>query len=184
MPAFYTITYFPDGVTKKFAGSRGNYYELSPGVTINVHAEPVWCYDCAGISEGERIESTEEIERRILDLQDDNSELGRMLLAPIIPELMPGFAAKFRDERLAAERQRLEWRRHRVSPPKCIVCGSTRLLALPDGQPVAHPSGTGSIVVRCVGMCSTGWNEWFFTPEGDRIPGHPPSPDLIREDQT
>ena len=24
--------------------------------------------------------------------------------------------------------------------------------------------------IHCVGMCSTSFNEWFFTPEGDRIP--------------
>jgi|GEM_PF-4983383 len=26
------------------------------------------------------------------------------------------------------------------------------------------------IQIDCVGMCSTSFNEWFFTPEGDRIP--------------
>lgn len=41
---------------------------------------------------------------------------------------------------------------------------------LPEGVPVPHPHGDGMIQIDCVGMCSTSFNEWFFTPEGDRIP--------------
>jgi hypothetical protein len=41
---------------------------------------------------------------------------------------------------------------------------------LPEGVPVPHPSGEGMIQIDCVGMCSTSFNEWFLTPQGDRIP--------------
>jgi len=58
-----------------------------------------------------------------------------------------------------------------LAPPKCIHCGSTDIVVLPVNQAVAHPEGRGMIEVTCAGMwCSTRFNEWFLTPEGERIP--------------
>ena len=43
-------------------------------------------------------------------------------------------------------------------------------MELPVGKAIANPAGVGQLQIDCVGMCSTKFNEWFFTPEGDRIP--------------
>ena len=77
---------------------------------------------------------------------------------------------KFRLDQIAKATRRRAWRERRTSPPRCIRCGSTDVVVFPIGEPVPHPAGPGAIEVSITGMCSTSFNEWFFTPEGERIP--------------
>lgn len=49
------------------------------------------------------------------------------------------------------------------------MCGSSEIVPLTLGSVVEISEGV-TVMVRVVGMCSTDFNEWFYTPEGDRIP--------------
>ena len=175
MPAFYKIEYLPEGTVEEFAGSRGNYYEFEDGSTIDLQSEPVWCQQCGKVTHGESIEPIEVIEMRIAELMDPDSELYRWTMrTPFegmknLERLCPKESRdSFRLELLSNARKRREWREHRQSPPKCIHCGSTNIISFPENDAISGPPGT-TIRLRCVGMCSTNFNQWFYTPEGDRI---------------
>jgi hypothetical protein len=60
---------------------------------------------------------------------------------------------------------------NRVSAPRCLECGQTELSKLQFGEEIADPrrSSSGTIRIECVGLCSTEFNNWFFTPQGRRI---------------
>ena len=162
----YEILVRPHGRAELFPGTRGNYYELDDGKHIDVETTPVWCRRCGDFRHGERIEPVAEIDRQLADLHNPRSKLYQLYahdyleeckdLGPMgpIPELM----------------LRRAWRENRVSPPRCIECGSTDIVVFPINQPVPDPAGRGTVEVRSRGMCSTAFNEWFFTPEGQRIP--------------
>ncbi|HEX8915109.1 MAG TPA: hypothetical protein VF796_22350 [Humisphaera sp.] len=171
VPGLYTITFLPDGHPKDFAGSRGNYYELPDGTHVDLRSEPVWCHACAKVTHGEEIEPLAEIEKLVADLRDPSSEAYRSIMRatdPLLDGLLP--RDKFRRSRLEDLDRRRRWRALRVAPPKCIRCGSTDILQLPVGTPVAIPGTGRTVLVHIRGMCSTDFNEWFFTVDGDRIP--------------
>lgn len=75
MPAMYEVSFAPDGAIKQFVGSRGNYYEFHDGSHIDLETTPVWCHDCRKIAHGEQIESLEEIDKQLADLNDPASML-------------------------------------------------------------------------------------------------------------
>lgn len=102
------------------------------------------------------------------------SELYRFATTPLLPKL-PGLEEvvpedQFRQSLIERAQKRRRWRERRSAPPKCIRCGSTEITTLPNNKPVPNPEGDGTITVSISGMCSTDFNEWYFTPEGDRIP--------------
>jgi hypothetical protein len=171
MPGFYEIRWLPDGGTEKFAGSRGNYYEFEDGSRLDMETTPVWCRHCGKVMHGEEIESLADIDKNLADMNDPNSAVYRITRRSLIPELdrlMP--KDNLRLDMIEKAKKRRLWREQRRAGPKCIVCGSTDIFVFPMNQQVAHPAGAGTVEVSFVGMCSTSFNEWFFTPEGDRIP--------------
>ena len=168
MPVFYEIRWLLEGRTQKFAGSRGNYYEFTGSDRLDLHSVPAWCHRCSNITHGEDLSTVEEIDKQIRDFDDPASDLYRLAQNTLLSEL--GHGDEFRRERIAELQRRKHWRQARRSPPKCIRCGTTEIVLLPIGVRVPNPAGDGEIQVDCVGMCSTSFNEWFFTPEGDRIP--------------
>jgi hypothetical protein len=169
MPGFYEIRWLPSGRTEKFAGSRGNYYEFSESDRLDLHSEPGWCHHCGKVTHIENLSTVDELDKQIRDLNDPSSELYRMTRHGVLDELL-GKGDKFLNDRIAEIQRRRRWREERKSPPKCIHCGTTEIVELPIGMPVPVPHGEGQVQIDCVGMCSTNFNEWFFTPEGDRIP--------------
>ena len=58
----------------------------------------------------------------------------------------------------------------RESPPKCLECGSTEIVVFPVGERAGNPMGPGWVEITITGLCSTSFNNRFYTPEGDRIP--------------
>ncbi len=175
MPAMYQIAFAPEGRTERFFGSRGNYYELEEGSHLDVYTTPVWCHHCASVTHGEDIWSLELLDQRLADLANPQSQEYQMLMTPLVPDLNLEFESPHnleqrRLERVEEVRKRRSWRERRSSPPRCIHCGSTEIIVLPFGEPVPNPAGPGTITVSITGMCSTNFNEWYFTPEGERIP--------------
>lgn len=168
MPGYYEILLLPQHRKLGFAGSRGNYYEFEDGSHLEMHTTPVWCHRCAKITHGEEIEPLEEIERVLADLRDPSTEWGRPR-----PSLIPGsegVVGSFQQVQIQEWSKRREWRLRRRTGAKCILCGSSEIFVFPINEEVQHPAGVGTVEVSIRGMCSTNFNEWFFTPEGDRIP--------------
>jgi hypothetical protein len=163
MPALYEIRHLPQGTTEEFAGSRGNYYEFEDGSRIDVWSRPAWCRRCGDYTHGESIESLDEIDQQLRDLEDPQSELYQFIQRGVSK-------GRFRRRWIEMIKQRRRWREGRVSPPRCLLCGSTELVSLPEGVEIPNPRGTGTVVLNVIGHCSTWFNEWFFTPEGERIP--------------
>ena len=168
MPAMYEILIAPGG-GGLFAGTRGNYYELGEGQQIDVQTTPVWCRRCGDFRHGEGIEPLEEIDRRLAELDDPNSFAYQSCFDNLFHEMF-GKGEEFRQEQITRLRRRRRWREDRVSPPKCIECGSADIVVLPINEKVPNPAGPGTVEIRIRGMCSTDFNEWHFTPEGERIP--------------
>ena len=179
MPRYYEITYLPGGRVEEFGGSRGNYYELADGTRLDLHPGPAWCRQCGGLSHGEEVEPLDEIDRRLAEMADPASDVYRWMME-CTTAAQDGRGEQFRQRQVEKLRVRRRWREGRVSPPRCLVCGTTDIVALEPDRPVPHPAGRGRIVARVVGMCSTAWNDWFFTPEGERV-WHA-TPELLRAD--
>lgn len=171
VPAMYEILFHPEAVARKFAGSRGNYYEFEDGSRLEMRTRPVWCRQCLDIGHGEDLETLNEIDAALAALRTPRPD----------PVLVMAWGRPFRfgseadahafHHRLLddAERRR-KWRTARRCAAKCVACGSSEIVFLPAGQPIPHPSSDGTITLRCVGMCSTSFMNRFFTAEGDRIP--------------
>jgi hypothetical protein len=152
MPALYEIRFLPEGRAEHFAGSRGNYYDFPDGSRIDVQTTPVWCRGCGRVTNGERVEPLDEIDRQIeAELRGQGSWCGAVKWVEVL-------------------RERRRWREARQSPPKCLTCGTTDVFVFPVNEVAPNPAGPGTVEVSTVGMCSTGFNQWFFTPEGERIP--------------
>jgi hypothetical protein len=165
MPAFYEIRCLPSGTRIEFPGSRGNHYELEDGSRIDVRSEPVWCRRCGGYVEGEVVEPLEQIDRELAELRDPKSEAYRMT-----QDSLAGPDGEFRRHYIRLVVQRRRWRECRHSPPRCLQCGSTDLIRLPCGEEVPNPCGPGVVILNVIGLCSTWFNNWSFTAEGQRIP--------------
>jgi hypothetical protein len=129
----------------------------------------VWCRHCHRVTDGERIDSIEEIDQSLADLSDPNSRVRRQFAN--VP-FSDDFLQSMREDAL---RRRL-WRETRSAPPKCLRCGSAAIFVVPIGEPFANPDGRGTIEVRPVGIYTENYPEGdpydYFTPEGDRIPDH------------
>jgi hypothetical protein len=166
MPGMYEITLLPEKKVHRFCGTRGNYYQLPDGSKLDVHRKPVWCRHCQAFSEGEWLQSVPELEQAIAAYSDINSaERQRVLQSSFIQDKAGSLA-----KRLAQSTVRLQWRKGRATPPKCLECGTTEIVDLGNGQEIASPCSPGTLTIQLVGMCSTEFRNYFYTPEGNRIP--------------
>lgn len=166
MPASYRFTFLSEGRVQDFSGSRGNYYRLENGIHIRLHSAPVWCERCAKITHGENIDSIEEIDKQIADLERLAAEIRRDMTRPPLPTPdAPGDRSQ--QEEIAELKLRRAWRMRRRTPPRCLICGSTDIVVLEPGRTI-RTSG-GEIQCEFVGFCSTSFNMWYFSPEGDLI---------------
>lgn len=175
MPSFYRITFDPAGRTEDFYATSGSYYQWADGTRLDVNTAPTWCGRCGAIREGEVVETVADIDRRIADLHDPTSIYYQFVQAADLSHLRapvtrsaPGTSAPDLSDAIHRARHRRHWRAARVSPPKCLACGTTEIVHL-DRQPVPHPSGTGTIAARHMGFWSGRYSRLVFTPEGDRI---------------
>jgi hypothetical protein len=166
MPGMYEITLLPEKEAHRFYGTRGNYYRLLDGSKLDVDGKPVWCRQCQAFSEAEWLQSVPELEQAIADYSDiDSAKSQRILQSSYVQD-----KAAYLGELLAERTARLQWRQGRTSPSKCLECGTTEVVDLGDGQEIASPCSSGTLTIQLVGMCSTAFRNYFYTPEGDRIP--------------
>ncbi len=165
MPGMYEITLLPEKEVHCFYGTRGNYYQLPDGSKLDVHGNPVWCRQCQTFSEVEWLQSVPELEQAIADYSDVSSAKSQRILQ------LSGLRDKAASlaKRLAERTTRLQWRGGRISPPKCLECGTTNVVDLGSGQEIVSPCSPGTLTIELVGMCSTAFRNYFYTPEGDRM---------------
>ena len=165
MPAVYQIKFLPGGETQGFYGSRGDHYELANGTHIDLRSSPVWCRQFHEFTDGESVETLEEIVRQIADLRDPTSELFRFFKDSSTNSIgVDGIHF------ISELEKRRRWRESRQSPSKCLGCGSLEIVLLPHGQKVTNPTGPGWIEITVTGLCSTPFMNRYYTKEGDRIP--------------
>ena len=157
VPGFYEIEFLPEGRTTTYAGSAGLHYLWPDGRRLDMRTVPVWCLQCDQVREGEQVEALAAIDDQVAGLRDANR-----------PEYC-WFSGPGRRRILKELTRRREWRLARVSPARCVACGSTEILALWQGQPVVHPSQPLTIIARDRGLCVVDRTERAFTPEGVRI---------------
>ena len=174
MPGYYDIIYPDSRPDTEYAGMRGNYYELPDGSQVDVLSRPCWCVNCNSVTDGEWIESIAELEQKSQDLNNPETDTYKFHEQTEEIAKIPGVPCErvgFRENAIEKNNERLKWRRLRVDSPKCIICGS-RSIHYPDENNDGAVTIDGTIVVwiRNRRMCSTLFNEWFFTVDGDRIP--------------
>ena len=136
MPSFYEIRY-DDGRIEETFGIRGLYYELPDRETLDVLTEIGWCFGCNVLTDIERLESIEEIDQQIADMQ--NPETGLYQYRSQIAETL----------------RRRAFLLQRIAPAKCVHCGTDRVKHIPLGESVDDPLGRGTFAIEWVGMCST-----------------------------
>ncbi|TWU05850.1 hypothetical protein [Stieleria varia] len=172
MPACYIIRFADTGEETEWFGLRGYYYEFGDGSTLDLRPTMAWCVKCQDFVDAEWIASLQQIEDELVELRDPTSMRAEVFTSEEPPFDKPVF--RERRKRLYAEaideaERRVQWRSDRLAPPKCLQCGSTNVEFQGDGNEMTV-TGRGLVHVECTGMCSTDFLNWFFTPEGDRIP--------------
>lgn len=173
MPGFYEVRYPGESPNAEYAGMRGNYYELPDGSHVDLSSRPCWCVTCNTVTDGEWVETLQELEDELKDLHDPNSELFQFHEKSEEIGQIPGHPFKrigFREKAIERTHERITWRKLRTAPPKCIICGSTAIHFPRNEDGCVEIDGRTVVWILAKGMCSTLFNEWYFTVAGDRIP--------------
>lgn len=140
-------------------------YVLEDGNLLPVSLWPAWCEGCQKFVPGEQIFPIEEEDKRLDELEYFAQHPGhippdRYVDIKSLPEL----------------RVRKRWRQKRVSPAKCLICGSTSITSIWPEPEIDIP-GHGRCVGGPVGFADVSSEppdvDEFFNPEGDRIPSAP-----------
>jgi len=137
------------------------YYHLADGTKLSILQEPAWCSACKAFVIAEVVPSVESLEEKIRGLQAGDPELLQTWAfvsngAPV-------------EERITELRRRIEWRRSRRSPPKCLHCGSLGSVPIPMSGEFAHPHTGERVIVGSSGFAVT--DSWFaeFSSEGKQF---------------
>ena len=129
-------------------------YQLLPNTHIKVGVDYAWCRGCDAFAESERIWTTREIETNhnnlLLLSRDDPTEHRKQL---------NGLAN--------------DWLLNRISPPKCLACGSSfGITKVETGLITAHPNGDGMITIGSDDTLGGGPPiacPVYFDPDGNRL---------------
>jgi hypothetical protein len=138
-----------------FVASSDWYYSIND-YRLHISVQPAWCFKCSKLRSAEYLPSIDALKHEISKLANKRTKLGTRLAFP---------------KKLEIARIRLDWRLHRLSPPRCIWCGGIDLQILPIDLktgllPFVHPGclGTISFTQSVLGSASP----TLFTPEGLR----------------
>ena len=169
MPGIYEFEFLPAGRVERFVDCQRNLYLLADGSQLIIRTRPAWCRRCGRVTHAEQIGPLEAIDQRLAELRDPSSPSYRALAAGAIPGVTPE-GDDFVQLVVNDLRIRRRWRAGRESPPRCIFCGTTDIVALPRVGVVADPDGPGTVEGRWIGIGSFDDERKFFTPEGERLP--------------
>lgn len=134
-------------------------YRLATGELLHVRQTECWCSVCKRIDMAERVESLEDLQTELDRRRHPDEEESRII----------AFIGTPIEVRIAETELRIKWRRGRIAAAKCLHCGSTDLIRLPDSDEFRHPMTGERVVVAGRGFASTAQWHAEFTPEGDMI---------------
>jgi hypothetical protein len=136
-------------------------YRLADGTKLPILQQPAWCPACGRFVIAEWVPSTEELEEEISKFRSADRDTLQMW-AFVSNEASVG-------ERIAELTRRIEWRRARQSPPRCLECGSLGSVPIPATGEFSHPHTGERVVVGDSGWADTA--AWFaeFSPEGEQL---------------
>jgi hypothetical protein len=134
------------------------YYVLDDGSRLRVMQTECYCPVCQRIDIAEHLETVADLEHRFQQISILGTEERKVA----------EFFGSISDQ-LDELRKRIDWRRTRRSPAKCLHCGSTEISLLPVSGEFIHPATGARMEVTGSGFMSTA--EWHatYTPEGDVI---------------
>jgi hypothetical protein len=136
-------------------------YRLPDGSLLFVRQTDCWCAKCHGFEVAEDIPNCIELETDLRRLANgDEDERLWIRYGTPTKELFDDL------------RRRIEWRRTRRSPPKCLHCGSTNIVVVPEGDEFAYPKNGERVVKIAIGFASTVQWHAEFTTEGELINSH------------
>lgn len=146
----------PDELTLR---SAYLHYILDDGVRLHINQADYYCPTCGHFIVGERIETVSDLEHQI-DQSENNPHSNHRKIAEYFGNI---------PKQLAELQTRIKWRKNRQAPPKCLHCGSTEILPIPNTDEFSHPATGQRMIVSAGGFAST--DEWHatYTPEGDKI---------------
>ena len=124
---------------------------MPDGSRVHVRQAESWCNGCEAFVMSELVQSLPELKEEVAELAATKKErsIGRPLSA-----------------RLADARLRLQWRKKRHDPPRCLQCASTDIVFVSNAREFVHPQ-TGERVVRSdFGFVDTAPWHADFSPEG------------------
>lgn len=166
---------FPDSGSPKqeVIFSAYLHYQLPEDSLLFVHQNPCWCFACDRFQVGKRIEALEKLESDITRLRRGDLDPERYSDSEVDFEFFLTYYLGHEPiaEKIAELSTRIEWRRQRQSPPKCLVCGSTRIAnvgRLP-GEEFTHPKTGERVIIAESGMMSVAAWHAKYTPEGDML---------------
>lgn len=140
-----------------------HFYLLPGGDLLQMQTWPAWCEGCEAFVEAENFPTTDELGGQIREAEYFAEWPG------LIP-LDSASRIRYMIRNITDSRSRLEWRSTRVSPAKCLDCGSSDLRAIELDRQFDIP-GRG----RCV-ACFRGWvdavtdlPDRYYSREGIRI---------------
>ena len=134
-------------------------YRMPDGSRLHIRQRECWCPVCERIDMAEDVPSLAELQAELDRLLAPDEETLRKFAFIDIPV----------DDLIAETRKRIEWRRHRRSPAKCLHCGSTNITALPHNKEFAHPKTRERVLVAGWGFLDAAPWHAEFTTEGDPI---------------
>jgi hypothetical protein len=135
-------------------------YRLQDGSLLHVRQRDCWCPKCDCFVVGEDFATVEEL----------NVEVAQLLNPDTEQRLIIDYIGKPVEQLIEELRVRIKWRHTREAPAKCLKCGSTGIVPLPDCKEFKHPKTGQRVVFEERGWACT--KEWHaeFTTEGDLIP--------------
>lgn len=147
-------------------------YQITENRNLTIRQTFAWCNTCKKVVWAEKIEDVSRLEKERLSMLKSNT----YAWLPIKPEDQEAIRVRSVEDIDA----RIEWRKARISPPRCMECGSINIVFSEEYKRSGrmrfdHPSCSGIITVKWLGE-SVNMLWYFYTPEGEKIAEYNVSP--------
>lgn len=172
--AFRVLSHTGNLLGNYWLGHLDRSYLLAPRQRVPLHDGAAWCCACCAFVAAERLMSLDEIDA---ELKRAKSDAAAFQPEPTqATDGTPGPSVDPHERARAHRREEVEnwerlrdWRLTRVSPRKCLQCGSTIVRLLGHARRHRHPITDEPIEIELACHMSMTIHE-LYTPEGDAIP--------------
>ncbi len=138
-------------------------YRLADGSLIHVDQQAAWCKGCDKFVVAEYLPEVKELEKSLADLLAGDVKRVQRL----------DFVGRTAAEETDQLSRRIEWRRNRSSPPRCLECGSRKITPLPSDEEFAHPATGEKVIMGSMVFADMDWWDAEFSPEGEKLNAGP-----------